>query len=128
VRLLLDTCTFLWILTDSPELSKGARTAFLDPANEPVLSAVSTWEIAVKSGLGHLRLPGDPARFIPEQRKRHWIGSLPLDEGATLLLGRLPPLHRDPFDRMIVCQALAAGMTILTPDEEVRRYAVPTLW
>jgi len=102
LRLLLDTCTFLWIAAGSKELSETAADLFRDPDNEVFLSAVSAWEIAVKHGIGRLPLPGDPARFVPEQRKAHGIADLPLDEAAALLLTHLPALHRDPFDRMLV--------------------------
>lgn len=128
MRLLLDTCTFLWIAAGAPDLSPAAREAFEDPENEVFLSAVSAWEIALKHALGRLPLPSDPALFVPEQRRGQGIGELPLDERAALLLPRLPALHRDPFDRILVCQALAGGLTILTPDGDIRGYAVPTLW
>ncbi len=128
MKLLLDTCTFLWIILDSPELSEEAQAAFVDPGNEVYLSAVSTWEIAVKQSLGRLRLPRDLHRFLPAQRKRHGIAPLPLHEEATLFLARLPGLHRDPFDRMLISQALHHGMLLVTPDDDIRRYAVPTLW
>ena len=128
MKILLDACTFLWIASDAPQLSEVARHAFADPANDVFLSAVSTWEIAIKQVLGRLRLPEDPARFIPQQRRKHGIEALSLSEAATLLLPRLPNLHRDPFDRMLVCQALLEGMTLLTPDELIRQYPVPTTW
>lgn len=128
MKLLLDTCTFLWILTDAAELSATSREAFTDPENEVFLSAVSAWEIALKHSLGKLSLPDDPAAYIPRQRERHFIRALPLEEGSILHLSRLPRLHRDPFDRALVCQAIAAGMTIATPDGDIRRYPVPTLW
>lgn len=128
MRILLDTCTFLWIAWDSPELSDKARRLFRDPANEVFLSAVSCWEIALKVGLGRLPLPVEPERFIQAERERHGIASLALDEDAALLVRRLPSLHRDPFDRMLVCQAWAAGMTILTPDREIAGYPVRTVW
>jgi PIN domain nuclease of toxin-antitoxin system len=105
-----------------------ARAAVLDPDHECYLSAVSTWEIAIKHALGKLPLPEPPDRFIPEQRERHGIEPLPLHEQATLQLPKLPPLHRDPFDRMLVCQAIADGLTLLTPDEQLARYPVSTLW
>ena len=128
LRLLLDTCTFLWIAAGAPDLSGRAREAFVDPGNEVHLSAVSGWEIAVKHALGRLPLPEPPDRFVPAQRRAHGIGALPLDEGAALFLARLPALHRDPFDRMLVSQAIVGGLTLLTPDEGIRAYAVPTLW
>src|SRR6266852_601528 len=116
MRLLLDTCTFLWLVTDAPELSVQAREVFSDPGNEVHLSAVSAWEITVKYSLGRLPLPESPERFVPAQRKRHGIEPLPLDEEAALHLTRLPTFHKDPFDRMLVCQALVHGLVILSPD------------
>jgi len=128
MRILLDTCTFLWIIGDAPELSKRARELFVDPANDVLLSAVSAWEISVKHGLGRLPLPEPPEKFIPFQRERHGIEALPLEEEATLYLNRLPSSHRDPFDRMLICQAIVHGMVILTPDELVTQYPVRSLW
>jgi len=128
MRLLLDTCTFLWISTDAPELSTRARELFVDPGNEVYLSSVSTWEIAIKYALGRLPLPEPPERFIPDQRKRHGIEPLPLDEEATLHLVRLPELHKDPFDRMLICQAIVHGLVILSPDELICQYPVRTMW
>ena len=128
MRLLLDTCTFLWIVADDPALSDAARADFQDPSNEVFLSAVSAWEIALKHGLGRLPLPEPPDRFVPAQRERHGIEPLPLSETASVALARLPALHRDPFDRMLVCHALAEGLALLTPDPEIRRYPVLTRW
>jgi PIN domain nuclease of toxin-antitoxin system len=128
VRILLDTVTFLWAVTDAPDLSEEARELFVDPENEVYLSSVSTWEIAIKHSQGKLPLPEPPLRFIPAQRKQHSIDSLPLDEEATLHLNRLPILHKDPFDRMLVCQAIVHQLVILTPDELINQYAVRTIW
>jgi len=128
VRILLDTVTFLWAVTGAPELSNDARELFEDPDNEIYLSSVSTWEIAIKHSLGKLPLPEPPAKFVPIQRKQHDIDSLPLNEEATLYLTRLPVLHRDPFDRMLVCQAVVQHLVILTPDELINQYPVRTIW
>jgi PIN domain nuclease of toxin-antitoxin system len=128
VRLLLDTCTFLWIAAGSDELSPHARACFVDPDNEVYLSAVSAWEIAVKHALDRLPLPEPPTRFVPAERERHGIDVLPLDEESALHLDRLPRLHRDPFDRMLVCQALVHGLTILSPDPLLSQYPVRTTW
>jgi len=128
MSILLDTCTFLWLIADAEQLSKTARKLFKDPDNEVYLSAVSTWEIVVKHVLGRLPLPHSPEQFIPEQRKSHGIDLLPLDEPATFHLLRLPPLHRDPFDRMLICQAIEKGLVILTPDPLITRYPVRTAW
>ncbi|MCP4622221.1 MAG: type II toxin-antitoxin system VapC family toxin [bacterium] len=128
MRILLDTCTFLWIITNDPKLSLSARETFVNPDNRVFLSAVSSWEIVVKYNLGRLPLPEPPEKFIPGRRKQHEIESLPLDEETTLHLAKLPDYHKDPFDRMIVCQALIHGLIILTPDEAVQKYPVRTIW
>jgi PIN domain nuclease of toxin-antitoxin system len=125
---LLDTCTFLWIITDDVALPVSARKVFLDPENDVYLSAVSAWEIAVKHSLGRLPLPTSPDRFVPTQRERHAITSLPLEEQAVLYLPKLPLLHRDPFDRVLVCQAIQHELTLLTPDPLITQYAVRTAW
>ena len=128
MRILLDTVTFLWAVTDAPDLSDDARELFVDPGNEIYLSSVSTWEIVIKHSLGKLPLPEPPIRFVPAQRKQHSIDVLPLDEEATLHLTRLPALHRDPFDRMLVCQAIVHHLVILTPDELINQYSARTMW
>ena len=128
MRVLLDTAAFLWAVSGDPEFSQEAREVFTDPGNEIYLSSVSAWEIAVKHALGKLPLPEPPGRFVPLQRKQHSIDPLPLDEDAALHLSRLPLLHRDPFDRMLVCQAIVNHLTILTSDELIQQYPVPTIW
>jgi PIN domain nuclease of toxin-antitoxin system len=128
MKLLLDTCTFLWLISDSPALSSQARELFSSPENEACLSTVSTWEIAIKHSLGRLPLPESPQRFIPVQREKHGIESLSLDEESTLQVLRLPLLHNDPFDRMLVCQAIVQGLTILTPDSLISQYPVRVMW
>jgi len=128
MRVLLDTSTFLWVISDAPELSGHARELFVDPGNEVYLSSVSAWEMAIKHALGRLPLPEPPERFVPSQRKQHGIEPLQLDEEAALHLTRLPPLHKDPFDRMLVCQAIVHNFVILTPDQLVNQYPVRTMW
>jgi PIN domain nuclease of toxin-antitoxin system len=128
VRLLLDTCAFLWIVAGSSEISERARANCADPENEVFLSAVSAWEIALKNAIGKLPLPEAAVRYVPSARTRHGIEPLPLDEEATLQLPKLPGLHRDPFDRMLVCQAIAHGLDIVTPDPAIAQYPVRTLW
>ncbi len=128
MKILLDTCTFLWIITDASELSTRARELFVHPENQVYLSSVSTWEISIKHAMGRLPLPEPPERFIPAQRKQHNVESLPLEEEATLHLTRLPEMHKDPFDRMLVCQAIVHGLAILTPDELILQYPVRWIW
>lgn len=128
MKLLLDTATFLWLTIDSPLLSARARSLFTDPSNEVYLSAVSAWEIAVKNSIGKLLLPEKAESFITRQRAAHGNVSLSLAEAAALKLPMLPSLHRDPFDRMPVCQALAHDLTILTPDAAIRAYPIKSEW
>ena len=128
MNILLDTCSFLWLVSDSPELSPTARHLFEDPSNDVYLSVASAWEIIVKHNLGKLPLTEPPHDFIKNNRIRHRIESLPLDEAAVLQLSRLPEYHKDPFDRIIVCQAIAAGMAILTPDTHISRYPIRVEW
>jgi PIN domain nuclease of toxin-antitoxin system len=128
VKLLLDTCTFLWFTKGSKELSSNAIDVFSNPKNEVYLSAVSAWEINVKYKLGKLHLPLSPELFIPKERKRHIIRPLDLSEKDTLHLCKLPTPHKDPFDRMLVCQAIEHRLTILTPDPLITQYPIRHLW
>ena len=127
MKLLLDTCTFLWLAGGS-SLSPRAANAIRSPASEVFLSAVSVWEIVSKHQSGRLPLPYSPARLIPEECTRRGVTSLPFDEEAALQLVRLPALHRDPFDRMLICQAIAAGMAIVTPDPLIEQYPIRIIW
>ena len=128
MNLLLDTCAFLWIVGDKPELSNRARSLFADPANDVFLSSVSAWEIAVKYKIGRLQLDRPPNEYVPKYRRGHRINSLPVEEPASLQLDKLPEHHRDPFDRMLICQALYHGLVLLTPDREIRKYPVRCEW
>jgi len=128
VKILVDTCTFLWIACESPRLSKTAAAVFRDRNNERYLSAASAWEIAIKHAAGRLPLPERPDIFVPGIREASGIAPLDLDEESALHAGRLPALHSDPFDRMLVAQAVVHGMTILTPDPAIEQYAVRVLW
>ena len=128
MKILVDTCTFLWIASESQRLSRTAATVFLDVNNERYLSAASAWEIGIKHAIGRLPLPQRPDVFVPMIREASGISSLDIDEESALHAGRLPALHSDPFDRMLVAQALVHGMTILTPDPHIEQYAVRVLW
>lgn len=128
MRCLLDTCTFLWIITDSQEISPAVKELFVNPSNDMFLSAVSVWELSVKHALGKLPLPSSLDRFVVEQRERHRITTLSLDERAVVHLAKLPALHRDPFDRMLVCQAIEHECVLLTPDPLITQYPVRTQW
>lgn len=130
MRLLLDTCALIWLTTAPRRLSPGMRALYEDPANEVYLSAASAWEVCIKHKAGKLPLPNGmtPEAFIPEARKRHGIDSLAVSEQDSFVLARLPALHHDPFDRMLICQAIVNQMTILTPDPLIGQYPVMTAW
>jgi PIN domain nuclease of toxin-antitoxin system len=130
VKIILDTCTFLWLASADHQLSKLARKLIRSPANEVFFSAASAWEISVKHAIGRLRLPGGltPTEFIPEARTRHDVEALPVTEVDTFELVRLPTLHNDPFDRMLICQAIANQMAIVTPDKLIHQYSVGVQW
>jgi PIN domain nuclease of toxin-antitoxin system len=127
MKILLDTCEFPWLVTGDAKLSAAVASAVRDPQNQVFLSAVSFWEISLKHSLGKLPLPQPPAQFIPLQREKHLIAPLVLDETAVAQWSALPALHRDPFDRMLVCQALAHGLTLASSDSLVRQYPVALL-
>lgn len=130
MRLLLDTCVFLWMIWDEPPLHDKARTVLGDRRNELFLSSASVWEAVVKHQLGKLSLrTSEPAwaHFV-RQRELHGIQALPVTEDDIQHLSRLPNDHRDPFDRLLICQAIENSLTIITSDPAIRRYPVKTLW
>jgi PIN domain nuclease of toxin-antitoxin system len=127
MRILLDTCEFLWLVAGDAKLPPHVASAVREPQNEVFLSAVLFWEISLKHSLGKLPLPQPPAQFVPLQREKHLIAPLVLDEAAIAQLSGLPALHRDPFDRMSVCQAQSHGLTLASSDALVRQYPVALL-
>ena len=127
-RLLLDTCTYLWLLSDPEPIPLEVREEILNPENDVFLSRISLWEIIIKSGTNRFKSPKNDLDYLFEQRKRHGIKLLTMDEESLLHLSRLPNIHKDPFDRMLICQALQHGLTILTPDEQITRYPVKFFW
>ena len=124
MKILLDTHIFLWFISGDSRLSTDVRDIIRDLDNEIYLSVVSVWESIVKYQLGKLPLPEPPETYLPKQRELHQIASLTLDESSIAQLAKLPPLHRDPFDRMLICQALQYDLTIATVDAAVRAYSV----
>ena len=127
MQLLLDTHVFLWFISGDKRLPKTLRDRIRDLHNEVYLSVVSLWEAILKHQLGRLPLPQSPERYLPTQRERHKITSLSLDEASVSQLVHLPPIHRDPFDRMLVCQAMAHGLTLVTVDDVICKYPVLVL-
>lgn len=128
MKFLLDTCTFLWILLSDPLIKPSLKHKIFGEDNEMYLSVVSVWEICIKQMTGRFNLPADAGIYIPQQRKKHQILSLDLDEQSICHLSKLPSIHKDPFDRILICQAMEHGMTIVTPDQNIRNYPIKTLW
>ena len=102
MRLLLDTCTFLWLASDDPQLSRTALEQCRRPENDVFLSALSAWEIAIKNRLGRLPLPEPVGRYVVSRRKWLQVAHLAFDEDSAAHDALLPPIHRDPFDRGLV--------------------------
>lgn len=128
MKLLLDTHAFLWFIDGDEQLSPIARQLIEDPANERYLSVVSVWEITIKSALGRLVVPTPPSRLIREQVWSNAIALLPLAPSHFDSLQALPIHHKDPFDRMLIAQALTEGMTFVTKDRTADRYGVRVAW
>lgn len=117
-RLLLDTHVVLWWLSDTDDrLSDGVRT-LIDTETEVYLSAVSVWEVAIKHATGKTGWPSD----LPEAVAACDLNPLPVISAHALAAARLPPIHRDPFDRMLIGQAAVEGLTLVTADREIRSY------
>lgn len=127
MKLLLDTHIFLWYISGDIRLSDAFRDAIRDADKEVSLSVVSVWEAIIKYQLGKLPLPQSPEMYLPEQRRRHGIASLSVDEESVAYLSGLPALHRDPFDRLLICQAQRHGLTMVTVDSVISAYGVSIL-
>lgn len=130
MNLLLDTCVFLWMIWDDPALPAEIRTILSAPRNTLWLSAVSIWEATLKHAQGKLvvHAPEVASVHFARQRAAHDIRALPLDEAVVRHLPALPSWHRDPFDRMLICQAIEHGLALVTPDRSIQRYPVRTVW
>ncbi len=125
--MLLDTHIFLWLLINDKKLSAALRELLLKRENNLYLSAVSVWEINVKNLAGKLPLPEPLEIMIARSKEEHNLSELPFDSSDALQLSNLPDLHRDPFDRMLICQAIRHEMTLVTADEMILAYPLPTL-
>jgi PIN domain nuclease of toxin-antitoxin system len=118
----LDTHVVIWWLADDAALSEETK-ALIDDEPEVYVSAATVWEIAIKQAIGKLKEPTD----LPERVRDSEFRELPIAFTHAIQAGRLPPIHRDPFDRMLVAQARAAELTLVTHDEMIQRYDVPVL-
>lgn len=124
MRILLDTHCWLFMLFAPERLGEKALTLVEDRGNELLLSAASSWEIAVKAALGKLVLPEPPATFVPSRMERTGVSGLAVEHVHALRVASLPPLHRDPFDRLLIAQALVERVPMLSLDPQIARYDV----
>ena len=128
MRVLLDTHAFLWWVADSRRLSEPARDAIRNEANDVVVSAVSAWEIATKHRLGRLPEAGGLAGDIRGTIVGQGFSELPISVAGAERSGRLPGPHRDPFDRLLIAQALAHDLALVSNEEAFDRYGARRLW
>lgn len=128
MKLLADTHTLLWAIADRDRLSRPAREVLADPRNRVWFSTVSLWEIAIKLSLGRIELAADWRELVESGRRQLHAGWLTLRPRHCHLVATLPWHHRDPCDRMLVAQALAEGMTLVSRDRRMSAYAADVLW
>jgi PIN domain nuclease of toxin-antitoxin system len=128
MALLLDTCVAIWLFEGSDEIPVRVLDRILDGANDVYFSDVSLLEIVIKHAIGKFPLPGAPSALIPRLVRDHHLETLPLSSADILRLVRLPAHHRDPFDRLLVAQALENDLVLVTPDPLIHRYKARLLW
>lgn len=128
MRVLLDTQSWLWWQGPSDRLSPGAQEVITAARDPLYLSVASSWEIAIKFSLGKLKLPRPPALYVPARLAEQGMIALAVENVHALRVAELPPLHADPFDRLLVAQAQVERMTLLTADPQIVAYDVETLW
>lgn len=124
MRVLLDSHVLLWWITDASSLSQPARDLFADESHELLWSAASTWELGIKASLGKLRLPEPLERFVPRQLRAQNLLGLPIHHDHAARAAELPTIHRDPFDRMLVAQALVENVPLVTRDVALGGYGI----
>ncbi|MBD2144303.1 type II toxin-antitoxin system VapC family toxin [Sphaerospermopsis sp. FACHB-1194] len=124
MKIILDTHIFLWFITNNKRLADQYYDAISNQDNEIYLSVVSVWEATIKYQLGKLPLPASPEIYLPQQREKHLISSLSITETTITQLAKLPPLHNDPFDRLLLCQSLEHDFIIMTEDKAILSYSM----
>ncbi len=128
MRLLLDTHTFLWFIDGNAALSPAARALIEDPANERYMSMASLWEIAIKYSLGRIQLAQPFHIFLPQQLLHNQMEILGITVAHTAAIATLPYQHKDPFDRMIIAQALVESLPVISIDTALDAYGVSRIW
>ncbi|MBA7639718.1 hypothetical protein ES703_47378 [subsurface metagenome] len=128
MKFLLDTCTALWYFEGSDRIGSRLRDTLTDLQNELFLSDVSILEIVIKHQLGKLSLERSPSQILLPLAEKHLMDILPLTSEAIFVMEKLPLLHRDPFDRLLIAQAQTHDLILLTPDPLFRQYDVNMRW
>jgi len=128
MKCLLDTCTFLWLTDQTENLSTEAVAILQDSANDLFLSQISSIEIQIKFNRGKLPLGLPPNEFIRQALEKHHLHYLTLADDSIWALAKLPAIHQDPFDRLLIAQAIHEGLAILSPDQHIHAYPVRTIW
>jgi PIN domain nuclease of toxin-antitoxin system len=128
MKYLLDTEVWLWSLSEPDRLNARARKLLADGGQEIYLSAASSWEIAIKYALGRLPLPELPDRYVTQRMTTQGLRALPISHDHALRVHALPHHHKDPFDRLLIAQAEAEGLTLLTADATFRDYDAKLVW
>ena len=128
MKALLDTHVLLWWTSRSELLSERVRSLFLDGGNQLFWSAAGSWELAIKVALGSLQLPAPVRTFVPRVLREQGMTPLPIEHSHAFQVAELPSHHRDPFDRMLVAQAMVEGLPLVTADREIGIYDVEVLW
>ena len=126
--MLLDTHAFLWATTDDPRLSQAARGLIEDPEIELLLSAASVYELVWKASARGMRLPDDPATWVRTRMLAFGVRALPVTDDHAALAASLPPIHKDPWDRILIAQAQLEGIPLVTIDSRIRQYDVEIIW
>jgi PIN domain nuclease of toxin-antitoxin system len=128
VRVLLDTHVWLWWFLEPDRLGGKAKALIGRTGTTPVLSAASSWEIAIKHALGKLKLPEPPSRYVPSRLGAQGMRSIAVEHAHALRVATLPRHHDDPFDRLLIAQAQIERMPVLTADARFLPYEVDVLW
>ena len=125
---LLDTAPLIYLMSNEDSVSSAVRRKLADPGSEVFYSQISLWEIQIKYQLGKLSMPDEPAVVLPRELDRYGFTKLDLTDAAIFGLTRLPSVHRDPFDRLLIVQAKLTGSTLVSPDKIFAKYPITFFW
>ena len=128
MKYLLDTHAFLWFVSDDNKLSPRAKAIIKDHNNEIYFSAASAWEISIKIRLGRLTMEEDLEPFIVAQLAENNFQTIAITIFHSIYTSKLPEIHKDPFDRMIIAQSKAENMSLISKDKNIKKYKVPVVW